>query len=165
MGLKERRLCFLVSLDPSKVSMADIVDQSFLGGPDIAKFEKVDKQWVLNFMKECESAGMIHSIWTFGTPFVGAICNCEYSTGCIPMKMYKEITPIMFRGEYVATVDANKCIGCKACIKICQFSAISFDPQHMKVEIDAEKCYGCGICRSICGRDALQLINSSGIDM
>lgn len=159
MGIKEKRLCFLLSLDPGKVSMADIVDQSFLGGPDVAKFEKVDKQWALNFMRECESKGMVHSIWTFGTPFIGAICNCEYSTGCIPMKMYKEITPIMFRAEYVATIDTDKCIGCKDCVKICQFDAIVFDSQKKKASIDTKRCYGCGICRSVCKKDALHLVD------
>lgn len=154
---KEVRSCFLISLDPSKIGMADIVDQSYLGGPDVAKFEKVDRQWVLNFMKESESKGMLHTIWTIKTPFIGSICNCDFSTGCIAMTMYKEFVPIVFQAEYIITIDRDLCVGCRKCIKICQFDAIAFDEKNKKAIINENKCFGCGVCRAICEKNALSL--------
>lgn len=160
---KECRLCFLISLNPDTIGMADVVDQSYFGGPDVARFEKVDKKWALNFIKETENKGMAHSIWTFDTPFIGALCNCEYATGCISMKMYKEIVPIMFRGEYAAVVDTDKCVGCGLCVKICQFEAIEIEKNNRKAEIDAKRCYGCGLCRTVCSASSITLRSRGSI--
>ncbi|MBF0216372.1 MAG: 4Fe-4S binding protein [Candidatus Omnitrophica bacterium] len=151
---KEKRACFVITLKPE---FMDLVDQSYFGGPDVAKFEKMEKITALNFMKEEEKRGSFHSIWTFKTPFIGALCNCD-DTGCIAMKMYKEVTPIFFRSEYDIESDKNKCNGCKACIKICPFNAIGFDAATQKAKIDREKCHGCGICRSVCKKNAMSLI-------
>ncbi len=46
---KERRTCFVITL---KSEFIELVDQSFFGGPDVAKFEKIDKISALDFMKE-----------------------------------------------------------------------------------------------------------------
>lgn len=154
---KEYRVCFLISIDPNKVGIADIIDQSYFGGPDIAKFERVGITWALDFIKESETKGMIHTVWAFKAPFVGGICNCDFSTGCIPMKMYKEAVPVVFRAEYVGRIDVDQCVGCRECIKLCQFGAIEIDKITKKSKIDPRKCYGCGICRSVCKKNAISL--------
>ncbi|MDD5680150.1 MAG: 4Fe-4S binding protein [Candidatus Omnitrophica bacterium] len=154
---KEARVCFLLSLDPAKIGMAEIVDQSFFGGPDVARFEKIDKKAAVSILKKCESDRMIHTIWTFDTPFIGGLCNCDISTGCISMKMYKEIVPLFFRAEYVMHVDVNLCAGCRECQKVCQFGAIQFNDGEKKIMIDKTRCYGCGICRPVCKKNALFL--------
>ncbi len=150
---KERRTCFLVSLSPNAIGMEGIIDQSFFGGPNVAQFEKFDKDSALNFIKEQERNGLVHSLWTVGTPFATGLCCCD-NTGCIGMKMFSKKAPIFFKGEYIAKNDKDKCIGCKACIKVCQFGAIKF---NVKIRIDARKCYGCGICRTVCKRNAIYL--------
>ena len=152
---KESRLCFLVSFDPSKIGLADIVDTSYFGGPDLAKFEKVSKEWALDFMKKSEHEGMIHTVWAFKAPFVGGFCNCD-SSGCLPMMMYRDAVPVIFRSEYIATVDKNDCTGCGKCVKQCQFNAISL-ANNDKAVVDNKRCYGCGICRSTCPSDAIRL--------
>ena len=53
--------------------------------PDVAKFEKMDKEKALNFMKEQETKGAFHSIWTMKTPFIGGLCNCGRDN-CISMR-------------------------------------------------------------------------------
>lgn len=153
---KERRTCFLLSLNPSKLGMADIIDQSFFGGPDVARFENVTKDIALAFFRLQEPAGLIHSIWTIKTPFAAALCNCD-SSGCIAIKSYRKRTPVFFRAEYVAAVDADKCVGCKACSKLCQFAAIGYDLKGNKARINPKKCYGCGICRVTCKKNAITL--------
>jgi len=116
----------------------------------------MDKINALQFMKEQESKGSFHSVWTFKTPFIGAVCNCD-DTGCIGMKMYKEVTPVFFKSEYIIKLDKDECSGCKACIKICPFEALEYDTVNKKVRIDHEKCCGCGICRAVCKENALSL--------
>lgn len=154
---KEHRLCFLISLYSRQLGIAEIIDQSYFGGPDVTKFEGVNKEWTLNFMKECETRGMIHTIWAIKAPFVGILCNCDLSSGCIPMKMIKDKTPFTFRAEYVAEVSPDLCIGCKKCMKLCQFDAMEFNSKLKKTKIDPKKCHGCGICRIECSTKAITL--------
>ena len=154
---KEERLCFLISLNPKKLGIADIIDQSFFGGPDVAKFEKVNKDWTLNFMKKSEEKGMVHTIWAIKAPFAAILCNCDLETGCIPMKMIKDRTPFTFKAEYIAEVNKSMCTGCQKCIKICPFNAIEMDKKSKKAEINIKKCYGCGICRQVCKENTISL--------
>lgn len=107
-------------------------------------------------MKKQELNGMVHSVWTHGTPFIGGICSCD-DTGCLGMKMYREATQVFFRGEYVAEIDKNECIGCRKCVEICLFKAINFDIVNKKAEVNAKMCYGCGICRATCKKNAIKL--------
>lgn len=153
---KEVRSCFLTTLNPESFGMANLIDQSYFGGPDIARFEKISKEEVLKCLREWELMGRFHSIWTHGTPFIGGICSCD-NTGCLGLKMQRESTPVFFKAEYLIDVDNNRCVGCNSCIRICPFAALSENMKDKKVIVDHRKCYGCGICRSICKKGALFL--------
>jgi heterodisulfide reductase subunit A-like polyferredoxin len=63
----------------------------------------------------------------------------------------------MFRAEYVATVDPEACVGCRECIRLCQFGGITYSASNKKAVVDQKWCYGCGICRSACKKDAIHL--------
>jgi len=152
---KERRTCFVTTLRPESVGF---IDQSFFGGPDVAKFEKMDKVSALDLMKEQEKEGLFHSIWTLKTPFIGVVCNCD-NTGCIALKMYKEVTPNFFKAEYIIKLNKDECNGCKACLKICPFEALEYHTGNKKVVVNNKKCCGCGICRSVCKKNALSLLD------
>ena len=156
---KEHRVCFLMTMNPGELGVAGVIDQSYFGGPDIAKFETINKNAALDLMKGLEKNGVIHTVWAFKAPFIGAICNCDFSTGCIPMKMYRESAQLFFRAEYFAIPDKDKCSGCKVCIKNCPFNAIRYDIAQKKANIDLKKCYGCGICRAVCKYNAIRLID------
>jgi indolepyruvate ferredoxin oxidoreductase alpha subunit len=52
------------------------------------------------------------------------------------------------------TVDTEKCIGCKLCIK-CGCPALSFNPASKKAEIVKTQCVGCGVCGQICAKGAI----------
>jgi len=68
----------------------------------------------------------MHSVWTFLTPFIGAICNCNVESGCMAMKLTVGYSmPIMWRGESVAQMDAEACISCRQCVDVCPFGALS----------------------------------------
>ena len=63
---------------------------------------------------------------------------------CALLKYVKHKAPL--------SVDANKCVGCKACMKI-GCPAISIIDG--KAKVDATQCVGCGVCEQLCKFGAL----------
>jgi heterodisulfide reductase subunit A len=49
-----------------------------------------------------------------------------------------------------AEVDENACSGCRLCISVCPYRAISFDPQYSVSRINSMLCHGCGSCVTAC---------------
>ncbi len=64
---------------------------------------------------------------------------------CALLKYVKHKAPLC--------VDTEKCVGCKACMKI-GCPAISI--VDGKAKVDATQCVGCGICQQLCKFDALK---------
>ncbi|MBI9014558.1 MAG: ATP-binding protein [Clostridiales bacterium] len=60
-----------------------------------------------------------------------------------------------FSGAKVIQVDEKKCMGCKKCVEVCRFGALTFNDGLI---IDDLKCEGCGACRWVCRASALSLI-------
>ena len=52
------------------------------------------------------------------------------------------------------SVDTDKCIGCKLCMKI-GCPAISFKLEENLVHIDEHQCVGCEVCSQVCVKDAI----------
>jgi heterodisulfide reductase subunit A-like polyferredoxin len=74
----------------------------------------------------------------------------------------------MYHGGIIAEVDADKCVGCLTCTRVCPFAI----PQVLQLAgrvgvgslggaafIDPAQCHGCGTCTSECPANAIQLIN------
>ncbi len=49
---------------------------------------------------------------------------------------------------FIAEVDESKCSGCRICVNICPFNAITIINE--KAHVDRRVCKGCGICASSC---------------
>ena len=64
---------------------------------------------------------------------------------CALLKYVKHKPPL--------TVDAAKCVGCKACMKI---GCPAISVRDGKAGVDATLCVGCGVCQQLCKFDALQ---------
>ena len=64
---------------------------------------------------------------------------------CALLKYVKHKKPLV--------VDADKCVGCKACMKI-GCPAISM--VDGKAKVDATQCVGCGVCEQLCKLGALK---------
>jgi ferredoxin len=161
---KEKRYCYGVSLSPGGGEFSRLMkslERSYLGGPDTSGFEVLSKENALQAWRDHEREGLCHSVWTFHTPFIAGLCNCDRSD-CIAMKA--TVThgfPVMFRAEYVARIDPDRCIGCRQCMKVCQFGAIAYSGAEKKSVVDARRCFGCGTCRAACSKEAVSLLDRS----
>ena len=54
-------------------------------------------------------------------------------------------------------VKQKKCIGCRACARICAHGAPQFGADG-KASIDTDKCVGCARCIAVCPKDAIQCL-------
>jgi len=163
-GKPDNAVCLAVTTHPNDSALSEVV-AGFDAGPDVAPLQRLTKEQALELLRECERDGLMHSVWTFKSPLIGAICNCDMESGCLAMRMnVGHNIKTMWRGEYVAVLDKEKCTGCGACVKRCPFFA--FDPPASKgapAVLRAVDCWGCGVCRSACRADALSLTPRSSV--
>ena len=132
--------------------------RDFASGPDTSHLQQLTKEEALAVLRRAEDEGLMHSVWTFKTPFIAAICNCDRASGCMAMRMTLDLgVKMMWRGEYVASVEPETCTGCRACVKHCPFEAISVDARTRRAFVRSEDCWGCGTCRASCRTAAISL--------
>ncbi|MBM4286272.1 MAG: 4Fe-4S ferredoxin [Deltaproteobacteria bacterium] len=161
-GRTDAEYCIGLGLDPEKLlDFQEPFLATFRRGPDAAPLERLTPAEALDLHRSFARQGLIHTLWTFKTPFIGAICNCDRAD-CLAMLSYRYQFRIFFRGEYVAEVKAESCSGCRACLSQCQFGALGFSLLDRQAFIDPIRCYGCGICREPCEMGAIRLIPRSG---
>jgi heterodisulfide reductase subunit A len=55
-----------------------------------------------------------------------------------------------------ASVDEDRCSGCRICNGLCPFGAILFDEERKKTRIEPALCQGCGTCIPACGAKAIR---------
>ncbi|KPJ49890.1 MAG: 4Fe-4S ferredoxin [Dehalococcoidia bacterium DG_22] len=103
--------------------------------------------------------GLVHTVFTFGTPYLGGLCNCDYPD-CAAVRTALDLDiKTLWKGHYIAEVDADLCNGCGLCVRRCQFKALSFSASTLKANIDPFQCFGCGLCRDVCKPDAIKLVD------
>lgn len=149
--------CLAVTVRP----VDDVLEEAFTDfdrGPDTLGLQRLSKDEAMTLLAGAEERGLMHSIWTFITPYVAAICNCDLAGGCLAMRLTLEFDQkIMWRGEGLAAVDPSACTGCAHCVPRCPFSALVMDRLSRKARVSRQACYGCGVCRAACDRGALTL--------
>ena len=157
---KEKRYCYGISLEPDGGEFARIcagVERSYADGPHLPGMERLNREQAMEAFRQHEKEGLCHTVWTFHTPFIAGICNCDRSD-CLAMRStVTNGVSVMFRAEWLARVDPQKCTGCRQCMRLCQFGALTFSAGSSKVAVDERRCYGCGICRSACAPNAIRL--------
>ncbi len=162
---KEKRYCYGISLSP-ETGLGEIlgeVIEGFDGGPFTSSTETLTKEEALEAFRKHEREGLAHTIWTFGTPFIGGLCNCDRSD-CWAMRFtLSRNMPMMFRAEYVGQIDPDVCNGCRECMRQCQFGALSWSASNKKAVIDQRWCYGCGVCRATCKENAINLLDRAQV--
>jgi NAD-dependent dihydropyrimidine dehydrogenase PreA subunit len=120
---------------------------------------KEAKEWITKWDEE----GLVHNLMNFGyregMPYIGGICNCSRADcGTISARLDYGHEQLK-KGESVAFLDPDKCVGCKICIGRCQFGALKFDIRNKLAHINMLDCYGCGLCANSCKFDAIEMKN------
>jgi ferredoxin len=155
-GKKAEEVCVLVTTQPIESHLQKGFS-SYADGPDLDDFHTMSTDAAMDLLRSCEERGLMHSIWTFQTPFAAAVCNCNLESGCMAMKLTAGYEmKMMWRGESVIRLDQSACSGCGECAHLCPFGAIEVNGA---TQAFAERCWGCGICRSACPSEALTLVD------
>ncbi len=146
---RQERFCFGVGVDPTGI----------LGKyPDYAhSLEVIEKKEAKQLLRSFDKQGLVHSVYTFKTPYIGGLCNCDQDCMSFRIDTRTKLMKNLFRAEYVGTVDWDRCNGCRKCLLTCQFGAIRHSNTVGKVSIDMMQCYGCGVCRATCDKEAITL--------
>lgn len=148
-GKNDARYCLLLGIDPSG---------SIKDWPELeASLETLTAEEAKRLLYEFDQKGLVHSIWTLKTPFIGAICNCDRDCLAYNIQISNELMNVMFKAEYIADIDLMQCTGCRQCQKLCQFGAIEYSIVNKKCYINKSKCYGCGLCRIVCKKEAINI--------
>jgi NAD-dependent dihydropyrimidine dehydrogenase PreA subunit len=148
-GRKQVRYCYGLGIDPT-----GLVTQF----PDYANsLEWLSVEEAKTAIHKLDKEGLVHSVWTFNTPFIGGLCNCDQDCVAYRLQVGTGMMQVFFAAEYVARIDWDRCTGCKLCRGQCPFGAVRYTASQDKSVIDPALCYGCGICRAVCKHDAIRL--------
>ncbi len=147
-GKTDKRYCF--GLGVAAKEMAGAL-------PDAHSFEVLTKEEAKKIIRDYDTEGLVHTVWTAVTPFIFSLCNCDRD--CLNYRGYIEErgSPNFFRGESIGKVDVDHCSGCKECMKQCQFGALLYSSTLGRVYIDPTRCFGCGVCRAACSTEAIAM--------
>jgi heterodisulfide reductase subunit A len=62
----------------------------------------------------------------------------------------------------IAIIDEELCSGCKVCVNLCPYTAITFDAEKKVSLINEAICKGCGTCAAACPSGAISAKNFTG---
>jgi len=158
-GVRDARYCFGVTS-----GLRDPRARVFQQYPDYSTdLEVLNKEEAKKAIQKLDRNGLVHTVWTFLTPFIGGVCNCTVNE-CLALKTRTRLGfPTFFKAEYVATIDWETCSGCRDCMRVCNFGAINYSAYVDKCSINQFQCYGCGVCRAACMRDAITLRDRNAV--
>jgi len=148
-GRRQVRYCYGLGIDPG-----GLIGQF----PDYGEnLEWLSREQARQAIHRLDREGLVHSVWTFGTPFIGGLCNCDQDCMAYRLQVSSGMMQVFFPAEYVAAIDWQRCTGCKQCRTLCPFGAIRYTASDDKCLIDPALCYGCGVCRAACTHQAIRL--------
>ena len=59
----------------------------------------------------------------------------------------------------IAVVNDASCSGCKICVKLCPYHAITYDEERKLAAVNEALCKGCGVCVAACPSSAIEQQN------
>lgn len=152
-GASNHRYCMLLGIDPTGL-ISEWPELQY-------NLETLNSSEAKKLLREFDREGLVHSIWTFKTPFIGAICNCDHDCLAFRFQISSDLLDVMFKSEYIAEIVPAQCVGCRECQKLCQFGAIQYSAVNHKCYVNPLQCYGCGVCRVGCKKEAINLLDKN----
>lgn len=58
---------------------------------------------------------------------------------------------------FAPDIDVIRCVGCDACVRVCEYGAIRLAVTGDCYELDADGCTGCGLCIDVCETNAVSV--------
>ena len=142
---KDEMLCMTFSLVP------EVGDRI----PPYSGGKYIDAEKAIEMLEELGPKGYVHSVWTFQSPFIGALCNCK-DRQCMALDISERFEfDFMIKGHEIARIETEACTGCGECVGICQFGGIVVSDGKAFVNTN---CHGCGNCCHVCKNDAITLV-------
>lgn len=116
---------------------------------------KIEKAEALKIVAEAQKSGLVTQPGTSQNP--AGMCNCCGDCCAVlgAIKKYPNPAEIVF-SNYFASIAAENCTGCGACIDICPMEAIQMADSGT-AEVNLARCIGCGLCLTACNFDAVKL--------
>ena len=117
-----------------------------------------------DWLDKWDKKGFVHLAMTFGAPYIGGLCNCQYPD-CAELRYPKDYG-YRYRdtkSHFIASFKPELCNGCGLCAQRCQYGALTFEPRSRKPTINMLKCWGCGLCHTACPRNAIELLSRDSI--
>ena len=104
----------------------------------------------IELLKYADKLGLVHSAEKDN------ICNCN-AKYCYPTRAAFDLGtvhqwPVT---EYSVEFEEDKCIGCRLCMRRCQFGVFTYEDG--RIDLDVSKCWGCGLCATKCPAKALSM--------
>jgi NAD-dependent dihydropyrimidine dehydrogenase PreA subunit len=119
---------------------------------------RLDREEAIKRIEQHNRKGYVASVWFQPVPYINAICSCE-NPECGGLRLRQDFgLNSVYKAEYVAEIDPDRCQGCKSCVSMCQFSALRYIPSQGRVMVDLRKCFGCGVCRHACKNDSIRMV-------
>ena len=129
------------------------------------KWQAVEKREALELISEFAKSGLVQTVWTLGTPFIVGLCNCRLGE-CLALNYTVGLrAKMLFKSEYVVSIDPEKCVGCKRCMEVCNFGALVYHEREKRCIINHEKCFGCGLCVLACEVGAVGIRPREGTEL
>ncbi|MDA8165668.1 MAG: 4Fe-4S binding protein, partial [Desulfobacteraceae bacterium] len=131
--------------------------------PDFRDLERLSAAEAIAMLRRLDTEGMTHSVWTFNTPFIGALCNCDQNCMAYRFQHRLGLGRAMWKGESAAAIEEGACSGCRECLRRCYYGAIRYDGRRNVCRVVPERCWGCGLCRTVCENGAIRLLDRNGL--
>jgi hypothetical protein len=86
----EKRYCYAVGMDTSHI-IEDL--------PDFRDFDKITGAAAKTEIRNLDKEGLTHSVWTFNTPYIGAICNYDQDCMAYRIQYRSKLAKVIWKAE------------------------------------------------------------------
>lgn len=124
-------------------------------GGSLRGARRIPREEVLDILDRAEREGHVLQPQNSREPgFICCCCRdcCEVLRNARKLPRPADAIP----SGYQAAVDAQRCTGCKRCLKRCPMDAITIT--NATAQIDTDRCIGCGLCATSCPQQAITLV-------
>lgn len=114
----------------------------------------IGREEMLERLDQADGEGLVLQPQNTQDPlFVCCCCGCCCGILTTAKKLERPVD--FFSTNYYATVDAEVCQACGACITRCQMDAVT--AEEGPSQVDRSRCIGCGLCVSTCPSGAVRM--------